>query len=176
MAWTVISAFVLDQILGYQTMNNIRGNWICLVSRRAGRYLGGSRVIPGQPVWDELGMRLRSKVLSLGPLDAFDYVDVEIDGTNQTGITYQARVEVRTNNPGVSITPKVRNVTDATDAGTGSACTATAPDYTGTNQKQTIALTIASGIKKYRLMYTLGANAYLIDHWCIGELESFATA
>ena len=65
-------------------------------------------------------------------------------------------------------------MTDATVAGTGSACSATASDYSGTNQVQTIALTIASGIKKYRLQFSL--NNVSGTTWAIGEIESFTTS
>ncbi len=91
--------------------------------------------------------------------------------------TLQARVEVRTNDPGVSITPKIINSTDSTDIVVGAACTAGNVDYSGANQKQTLAMTglLTAGIKKYRLQYTLGANAP-VETWAIGELEIFATA
>jgi hypothetical protein len=54
------------------------------------------------------------------------------------------------------------------------ACTATAADYSGANQKQTITVTLASGIKKYRLQGTPSntTNATFV----IGYLEVFATA
>lgn len=173
MTWNVISTFVLDQVYGYQTANKIRDNLVVLASRRTGRFLGGSRVVPNDVALSLFGP-MRAASVSLGPIDAYSYIDVEIDGTNQSGITYQARVEVRTDQTAVSITPKIRNVTDSTDAGTGSACTATAQDYSGTNQKQTIALTIASGIKKYRLQYSV--SGLPVQTWATGEIESFATA
>lgn len=176
MAWVVVSDFVLDQLLGYQSANKLKNNIVSLASTRVGRSLGGSRTAPNFAVVDPNTFRLRSKYPGLGPHDAESYLDVEIDQTLMSGLTVRARVEVRTNNPGVSITPKIRNVTDATDAGTGAACTATAADFSGTNQKQTITITLASGIKKYRLMYTLGAHALEADTWCLGEVEIFATA
>lgn len=176
MGWSVISTFVLDQVFGYQSANKIKDNLVTLSARRASRSLGGSRVFPNQMA-DTLVGGLRSKIIGgLGPHDVFDYVDVEIDGTLQSGQTYQARVEVRTSNPSISITPKIRNITDSTDAGTGAACTATAADFSGTNQKQTIALTIPTGVKKYRLQYTLGANGQLCETWAVGEIEIFTTS
>lgn len=174
MAWTVISAFVLDQLFGYQTANFIRGNLICLASRRSGRFLGGSRSTPNFPSVNPDDGTVSSYHPSLGPHDAFDYVDVEIDGTNATGLTYQARVEVRVGRTGQSITPKIRNITDSTDAGTGAACSAANGDYAGTNQRQTIALTIPTGVKKYRLQYNVGSVSG--DTFCTGEIEAFATA
>lgn len=175
MNWTAIPAYILDQVFGYQSANKLRENLIVLASRRSGRSLGGSRLMPGEPAWDAEGLPT-SNPAGLGPWNAVDYIDVEIDGTNQTGMTYQARVEVRTNQATMTITPKVRNVTDGTDAGTGSSCAAAYSDYSGTNQKQTIALTVATGVKKYRLQYTLGAIVVGGSVWCVGEVESFATA
>jgi hypothetical protein len=160
MAWNTIAAYVLDQVWGYQGANRHRENLIALASRRATYHLGGSRSV--------------SIPLVAAAQDAQDYVDVEIDGTNLGGFTAQARIECRTMAAGTSITPKVRNMTDGTDAGTGVACTATAADYSGANQKQTITVTLASGIKKYRLQGTPSntTNATFV----IGYLEVFATA
>ncbi len=160
MAWTAIAAYVLDRVFGYQDANELRANLIALASARRTHYLGGSRntAVP----------------LVASAQDAVEYIDIELDGTNLAGLTVQARVEVRTLNGGTSVTPKVRNVTDSTDAGTGVACTATDADYSGTNQKQTIAVTLAAGVKKYRLMLTPGnTSAGVLG---IGYIEIFATA
>jgi len=51
-------------------------------------------------------------------------------------------------------------------------CTATNADYSGTNQKQTIAVTLTTGTKKYRLQGTPGATTD--DTFLIGDLEVFA--
>lgn len=174
MSWNVIATFVLDQVFGYQTANKIQQNLVVLASRRAGRYLGGSRTIPNDPVLNPFTGLWQSKSAGLGPTNVVDWMDIEIDGTNQAGITYQARVQCRTDRANVSITPRVYNVTDSTVAGTGSACAAASLDYSGTNQKQTIALTIASGVKTYRLQYSL--NNVSGSTWMMGEVESFATA
>lgn len=178
MTWNVISTFILDQLFGYQTANKIRENLIVIASGREGRDLGGSRLIPANPMIGENGeLILLSKQNGTGPFDAVGYIDVELDGTNQTGMTFQARVEVRVEGaaPGtITCTPKIRNVTDSTDAGTGVACSAGDPAFGGTNQKQTIALTIASGVKKYRLMFSLSSPSCTV--WVTGEIERFASA
>lgn len=174
--WNVVTAFVLDQIYGYQSANKVRENLISLASRRAGRALGGSRTLPVFAVLDDETGDFESLPPGLGPHDVDDYLDIEIDATNQAGMTFQARVEVRTRWPGNTITPKIRNVTANTDAGTGVACATSAPDYTGANQKQTIAITLAAGINKYRLQYTLSKLGYGMDAWITGEIEAFATA
>lgn len=174
MTWNVITAFILDQLFGYQSANKLRENSIVILSGRKGRGLGGSREVPNNAGINPFGGPLKSKQNGVGPFDAVDFIDVEIDGTNQGGVTCQARVEVRTDRAGCTITPKIRNVTDSTDAGTGLACAAGDPAYGGTNQKQTITVTLASGVKKYRLMYTLSSPSGTT--WCIGEIEMFVTA
>lgn len=160
MAWNVVSAYVLDQAFGYQGANRFRENLIALASARIVHSLGGSRAT--------------ALPLVASAQDAIDYIDAEIDGTALGGFTKQARVEVRTTNAATSITPRVQNTTDATTAGTGVACTATNTDYSGTAQRQTIALTIATGIKKYRLQGT-PQNTTNGTH-AIGYIEMFATA
>jgi hypothetical protein len=176
MSWSVISAFVLDQLFGYQTANKIRENLITNIAARRGRFLGGSRELPNFAVYDPAALRIRSKYPSLGPHNAENWVDVEIDATELTGLTVQARVEVR-GDPVATVTPKIINATDSTDIVVGSACSVGSPDYSGANQIQTLAMTglLTAGIKKYRLQYTLGANTP-VDTWAIGEIEIFATA
>jgi hypothetical protein len=85
--------------------------------------------------------------------DAQDYIDFVPRTGEFTGATVQAVVEVRTLDGGTSVTPKIRNLTDSTDAIIGLACTATNADYSGTNQRQTLGFTPVAG-KRYRLMLT----------------------
>jgi hypothetical protein len=102
-------------------------------------------------------------------IDAYDYLDIEIDSDDVDGKTVQARVEVRVGNSGISVTPQIYNVTDASVEVTGSACSATNADYSGTDQKQTLTITPASGVKKYRLRLTPSANTHPV--WGIGLIE-----
>lgn len=157
MPWNVIAAYVLDQRFGYQSANKHRENLITLASRRAVYPLGGSRqtTVP----------------LVASAQDAIDYLDIELDGDELAGLTCQLRVEVRAG-AATAVTPKLRNVTDGTDAGTGTSCSATNSDYSGTNQKQTITVTIAAGVKKYRLQLTPANTTNGV--YGIGYLEIFA--
>lgn len=100
------------------------------------------------------GSRQTSLPLVGSVQSAVDYLDVEIDGDEFAGLTATLRTEVRTENAGTSITPRLFNVTDNASAGTGVASTGTQADYSGTNQKQSVAVTLASGQKKYRLQGT----------------------
>lgn len=149
-------SYVVGDKFGAQSAEKIRQAFDVLIGRRAVYPLGGSR-----------NVALQHNAV----IDAYDYLDIEIDGTDLAGLTAQARVEVRVENAGLSVTPSIRNVTDSTDAGTGLACVATSDVYSGTNQKQTIALTLASGVKKYRLRFTPTNNTYMF--WGLGTIEIF---
>lgn len=158
MAYTAaIADYILDQVWGYQGANKIKNNIIALASRRGVFGLGGSRNTSVPQV--------------ASAQDAVDYVDIELNGSNLGGFTIALRVEVRVANAATSVTPKLRNITDGTDAGTGAACSATNADYTGTNQKQTITCTIAAGVKKYRLMLTPSNTTH--PTFGIGYLEIY---
>lgn len=158
-AWTIIAAKILDQVWGYPSANQYRENMIALASRKAIHHLGGSRSV--------------SLPLVASDQNAESWVDIEIDGTNLGGFTKQLRVECRAG-AATAVTPKLRNMTDSTDAGVGASATGTAADYSGTNQKQTITVTLASGVKKYRLQ---GTPANTTDPtFVIGHLEIFATS
>lgn len=160
MAWTAITLKVLDQILGFQGVNEIIENAIALARAGHSYYLGGSR---------------NSTLQKLASVqDAPEYVDVTIDGTDIAGFTVQAEVQVRAG-AATAITPKVRNITAASDAGTGVSATGTAADYSGTNQQQTISVTLATGSNVYRLQGT-PANTTDFTYLAPSELRVFATA
>jgi hypothetical protein len=158
--WSVVADFILDQRFGYQSANKIKNNVVALASARLQHYLGGDR--------------LRAVPRVAAAQDAVNYIDVELDGTSLAGLTVQARVEVRTSNAATSVTPTIRNVTDATTAATGVACTTTPADYSGANGKQTLAFVPAAGVKKYRLQLTPQNTTN--DVFGTGYIEIFATA
>ena len=160
MSWNVIADFILDQAFGYQTANKIRDNLVALASARIRSSLGGSRNVSLPQV--------------ASAQDAYDYQDIELDSTALGGLTVQARVECRTINAATSVTPKIRNVTDGTDSVVGVACSATAADYSGANQVQTLTLVLAGGVKKYRLQGTPSNTTH--PTFVIGHVEIFATA
>lgn len=137
-------ALVLDdgQTDGYGTVKILRTH-----------YLGGSRGT--------------SFALASGYLNAADWLDIELDGDEVGDLLVRARVECRVD-AGEAVTPRVLNVTDATEAGVGVTCTATDADYSGTNQIQVITVTLASGAKKYRLQGFLASG---VGGYAIGYLE-----
>jgi hypothetical protein len=158
MAWNIIPAFILDQVFGYQSANKLRENSLALASARLTHDLGGSRSI--------------SLPLVASAQDAVNYVDLELDGTLLGGLTIQARVECRTMNAATSITPKVRNLTDASDAGLGTASTSTT--YAGVGGTQTFTVALAAGVRKYRLQGTPSNTTH--PTFVQGYLEIFATS
>jgi len=106
-----------------------------------------------------------------GQLQAYDSVEFEIDNTSNqisgsANVVIQVRVMVRVENAGISVTPRVFNITDSsvpTQSG-AAACTATASDFSGTNQKQTISFTPASGKKRYIVQVAKSADTFQV--WC----------
>lgn len=118
------------------------------------------------------GSRASTVLLASGWQNADDYLDVELNGTTLTGVDVACRVECRVNDVSEAITPRVYNVDDATSAGAGVPCSATDDDYTGTDQIQTFSLTLAAGLKRYRLqgLTVPGvAGAYIIGSLIIGD-------
>lgn len=158
MSWNTIAAYLFDQPFGYQSANKFRENMIALASAKITHFLGGSRSV--------------SLPLVASVQDAVDYIDIELNGTNLGGFTIQVRVECRTDNAATTITPKLLNVTDATDAATGVACASTT--FSGLNGTQTLTATIAAGVKKYRLQGTPSNNTN--PTFLIGYLEIFSNS
>lgn len=106
-------------------------------------------------------------ILAATVQDAIDAVDFTIDNTSTqysgaTSVVKQVIVWCRVDDATISVTPKIRNITDSSDAVVGTACSAIAADFSGTNSKQTLALTLASGVKTYRLMLTPSAATFQV--------------
>ena len=109
-----------------------------------------------------------------GYVTALNSIEFEIDNTSgqisgSTNLVCQARVSVRVVDSvspasGISVTPRVYNVTDSSvPAQSGAAaCTATAEDFTGSNQKQTISFTPATGKKKYVVQVAKSADSDVV--------------
>ncbi|HEU00508.1 MAG TPA: hypothetical protein ENH89_09145 [Aurantimonas coralicida] len=149
--YQALSAFILDQIFGFQTANKLKERDDALAGARIIAPLGGSR---------EVGRR----TASYEPVPS--YLEVELDGTNTVGLTVQARVEVKTDDGATSVTPRIRNVTDGADAVVGSPSTST------TFAAQTLGFVPVVGVKKYRLE-TVGSNN-TNSIYGIGYTEHFA--
>jgi hypothetical protein len=99
--------------------------------------------------------------------DAYDYRDVYVNwATVPTGWTVRVRASVRTDDPSVTLTPYVREITAGTDVVTGTA-------YAGqTWQEQTLVLPTEAGEKRYRLRgLATGVGVSAHDHYFFGVLE-----
>jgi hypothetical protein len=109
--------------------------------------LGGSRAIA---------------IAGTGYQDAIDYISFTMPDAASSGGVWNAVVELLCENVATTITPKIRNVTDATDAVIGSAHASTS---WGT---QTLSFTPVAG-KTYRLMAVKSDD--LFQAWAIGVMR-----
>ena len=103
----------------------------------------------------------------LGAIDAVDAVLFEIDNTNNyvgssTAVTIPITVWVRVEDAALAVTPRIYNVTTAAVATTSgaTACTATAEDYSGSGQRQTLLLTLPTGVNTFKLQFVSTGAAY----------------
>lgn len=105
-------------------------------------------------------------IASTGYQDAIDYVDVIVPDAASAGGVWVAKVELLCENGATTITPKIRNITDASDAVVGSACAATT--WGGTLSYQDLAFTPVAG-KRYRLMLVKSDDVYAC--WGVGTMQ-----
>jgi hypothetical protein len=96
------------------------------------------------PAW--LGGSRRFSVQGTGYQDAYDAVPLIVPDTPSSGATYRVKVSLRTADAGTTITPRVRNITDASDAAVGSA------ENSITFNEQTLTFAPVVG-KEYRLQF-----------------------
>lgn len=93
-----------------------------------------------------LGGSRSASVTGTSYQDADDYLDFEVPDAASGGAVYKAIVDVLCENALTTITPKIRNITDSSDAVVGSAHASTGWG------SQTLTFTPTVG-KKYRLMF-----------------------
>lgn len=107
-----------------------------------------------------------------GDVDLLDWAPLEIDNTsaqfsgfsdsNGAVLVARFRFLVRVSNGAITVTPKLRygsTITTITTAATISgdaACSATDEDYSGTDQYQTVTVTLPSGKKLWKPQLTIG--------------------
>ena len=151
MAYVAISAYVVDQILGFQSMNNHRGNTLVALGFRNHGDLGGSAFH--------------------GSLNS-SYADVEgrtpiyLDGTETGNTTRQARIQYYTSATATSVIWRVRNITDGTDLAQGTIYSADTAI-----QEEVVSVTPANGAKEYRLQVQGGNATNPIFAW--GHIEQY---
>lgn len=112
------------------------------------------------------GSKSRGLMFS-GTIDALDAVEFEVDNTSNgvsasDGLVVPVTVHLRVENAALAVTPRIYNVTQAAVATTtgGAACAATAEDYSGTDQRQTLLLTLQTGVNVYKLQFTATSASY----------------
>ncbi len=157
------STFVSGDRFGVQTANKLQLDLRLLALGLVGRnqYGGGD---------DSLGILASIATDVIGQGDGFEIDNTGNQLSGSSGIVIQVRVRLRVENAAISVTPRIYNVTDAAVATTSgaAACTATATDFSGSNQQQTLALTPVSGKKKYKVQITPSAATY--QAWASGVL------
>ena len=112
--------------------------------------LGGSRV---------------AAIEGVGYVDAHEYRDFVVPDIVAKGGVYKAIVECRVEDASIAVTPKIRNVTDSTDAVVGT------PTSSVTWAAQVLSFTPTVG-KTFRLMFTKDDDTFLA--WGMGELQRTA--
>ncbi len=86
------------------------------------------------------------------------YLPISINGDSLGGLTLQAVVLYKTENAAQAVQVRIRNVTDSTTAATGTSSVST------TAVEETLTVTIASGVKTYRLEM-IGGATYAVTGW-----------
>ncbi len=103
-----------------------------------------------------LGGSLESGQQNATRVDAYDPIDVVLNGTTLTGWTATVRVRLKTDDAGTSVTAVLRNLTDSTDAGTSAASVSTS------GEELSFTATLAAGLKTYRLqLIPQNANSFI---------------
>ncbi len=141
-------AFIAGDRFGYQTVEKIRNDLDI-----AG-YLGGHLDLGG----DERGI-LSASYTGVNGARSFD-----LNGDSLGGMTLEAVVFYYTANASTTVNVRVRNTTDSSNAGTIAGASAAT-----TVTREVVTLTLASGIKTYRLEVT-GSDA-LNGVYCWGYLR-----
>lgn len=121
-----------------------------------------------------------------GTFDLSPWFPIEIDnqGSQLSGFTdansatlvVQFRFMVRVSNAGITVTPRVYDITAAAAATTSgaAACSATNDDYSGTNQQQTLALTLPNAKHKFKPQITIaGTPAAGYQAWGVAVFDCY---
>lgn len=119
------------------------------------------------------GSRAASLPLAAGTYDLINAEPAFTIPTLSTSNLAAARIiaDVRSSDPTANITPQLVNASTLADAGTGVACTASNADYTGTNQHQTVAVTVVSGLTYKAQAIVAGSGAGSNACFCTIRLE-----
>jgi len=119
------------------------------------------------------GSRAASLPLAAGTYDLVNAEPAFTIPTLSASSLATARIvaDVRSMDTSVNVTPQLVNASTAAVAGTGTACTASGADYTGTNQHQTVSVTVVSGETYKAQAIVAGAGAGSNATFCTMRLE-----
>ncbi len=138
------SAYQSGDRWGYQTAEKVRNDLDIAV------YLAGHLDLGG----DE------RPILSASYTPVNGYRSYDLNGSTLGGLTLEAVVFFYTTNAATTVNVRVRNTTDSSNAGTiAGASTAT------TVTREVVTLTLAAGIKTYRLEVTGSDAVYPVYAW-----------
>lgn len=177
-----LDRFSLDD--GNQAKNDI--DMLALGVLRRDVFMGGSR---------ELGVTVTAD----GDYDLIEWRPITTDNTNtqftgftdSNGATHVAQVRflIRVSDLGISpaptATPKMRYgaaFSDIAVAGTGTvatisgeaACSTTTVDYSGSNQYQTISITVPTGVKLWKPQVTIaGTGGVPLTFWALALFDEY---
>jgi hypothetical protein len=129
------SAYQTGDKFGYQSAEKIRQALDLLANIGAGYPLGG----------DEVPMTVATPATYQAVNGAITW---DLNGDNFGGMTLEVVFFSYTSNAATSVTPRLRNTTDSTTAAQGAAVTATSVT------REVVTVTLASGVKTYRLEWT----------------------
>lgn len=128
-----------------------------------------------------------------GDVDLLDCLPFRIDNTsgqfsnfadsNGASLIVQVRFWLRVSNAGISITPKMLYgategaITSVATLTTPVACSATNDDYSGANQKQTIAMALPSGANYFKPQITIaGTPADAYQAWAKARVDLYVAS
>lgn len=112
-----------------------------------------------------MGGSRSAAITGTGYQDAENYLDWRVPDSASSGGVFKVYVDLLCENAATSVTPKIRNITDSSDAVVGSASTSTSW------AEQTLTFTPVVG-KKYRLMFVKSDDVY--SCWGVGFLQRSA--
>lgn len=108
-----------------------------------------------------------------GYKDAPEFRDWTAPSAGYLGATHVAVIETRVENAGISLTPKIRDLTAASDAVVGSSSTSTTGSTDGDIwASQSLSFTPTAG-HVYRLMVLKSADTY--SAWTVGKIKRTGT-
>ena len=142
--FTSLGSYIVGSKWGYQS------------AQKASEALDIALYLPHIPLGGSEGTAVVTGAATWAPVSG--YLPISLNGDSLGGLTLQAVIVYKTENAAQAVQWRVRNVTDSSNAALGTSSTSTTP------VEETATLTIASGVKSYRLE-VLGGATYAVTAW-----------